>query len=291
MARISDASAICFRRSALAHAMRAGSALFLSAFSMDWFMNSWMFRKSSRLVMVWTCMALPSWISDSSFALARRHWCMSLQSTGLPCAAAMAELSSSSWCTCSAWVSCCSASWIMSLTSVHHVTGFRRSTAVGDSCTVCWTTAASEKTSTVQRQRYLSTFEENCLPVTLQEVVFMALCSRSCTSGTVQRRNGVCPRSFFAKTSTPAAIRHSTHCNEPPAAAWCNGVFPIASLTWCGRFCSGAIRSHRILWWPLKAAQCSGLCFFLLAPARSPSSLYTSAAFRSIRKRTSSSLP
>mmetsp|Transcript_94673 Transcript_94673/g.276834 ORF Transcript_94673/g.276834 Transcript_94673/m.276834 type:complete len:220 (-) Transcript_94673:295-954(-) len=218
----------------------------------------------------------------------QRH--MSLQSTGLPAAAAIARLSSSSWSRCSAWVSLCSASRIMSLTSLDQVTGFLCSVAVGDSYTSCWVTAVSEKTSVVQRQRYLSTFDENCLPVTLQEVVFMAFCSSVCTSVTMHRANGVCPRSFLAKTSTPLAMRHSTQSGEPPAAAWWSGVFPMESFAWCERFGCGAMRSHRILWWPLKAAQCSGLCFLLLTPRR-PSCLYTSAALRAMRNCTSSSFP
>mmetsp|Transcript_99334 Transcript_99334/g.263991 ORF Transcript_99334/g.263991 Transcript_99334/m.263991 type:complete len:252 (+) Transcript_99334:342-1097(+) len=187
MARISDASAICFRRSALAQAMRAGSALFLSALSIAAVKASLTLPNSSRLVIVLTSIARPSWISDSSFALACMQWYMALQSTGLPWANSMAAMSSSSWSRCSAWDSLCSASWIMSLTSLHQVTGFRRSVALGDSWTSCWVTTLSLKTSTVQRQRYLSTFEENCLPVTLQEVVLMARCSTVCTSCTVHR--------------------------------------------------------------------------------------------------------
>mmetsp|Transcript_23586 Transcript_23586/g.47412 ORF Transcript_23586/g.47412 Transcript_23586/m.47412 type:complete len:286 (-) Transcript_23586:321-1178(-) len=262
MARISEASARSFLRKVLAASMRAASAHLSSASSMAWVRSAFTTWKSSKSVTTCTCIAFPSWISLSSFALTCRHWCTSLQQTGLSSALSKASVTISSWLRFMAWMSWCSASCTMFFTSVHHVTGFSFSGASGDSYTNNCVTAASQNASNDHEHKYRMTVAENCRPVALHALHSMAFFSSSWTSGTVHSVNGVWPLSFFAKTSTPCAMRHFAHSSEPPAAAWCSGVLPTVSRSWCERLCGGAISNHRTFRWPLKAAQCSGLCFF-----------------------------
>mmetsp|Transcript_83441 Transcript_83441/g.232743 ORF Transcript_83441/g.232743 Transcript_83441/m.232743 type:complete len:221 (+) Transcript_83441:717-1379(+) len=208
-------------------------------------------------------MASPSRISDSSLSFACQHCHASLQSTGLPSAASSAASMASSSFDRKASDSRDSAACIMSLTSLHHETGLSFSGASGDSYTNVLVTELSQKTSKDQEHIYLKTVEENCFFVAVHSEVCIARWRSSWIAGSVQRINGVCPRSFFAKTSTPCDMMLLTHSVEPPAAAWCNTVFPMVSFWLTSNLWGGAMSSQSTFVWPLNAAQCRGVCGLL----------------------------
>mmetsp|Transcript_109163 Transcript_109163/g.307806 ORF Transcript_109163/g.307806 Transcript_109163/m.307806 type:complete len:400 (-) Transcript_109163:96-1295(-) len=205
----------------------------------------------------------PSSISDTSLTIWLSHLRRNLQHTGTPSALSRATAMASISLAYNASSMERSASLTLASMALLHVRGRVFCSEDGVAYTNRWTTASLQKTSCVSKQRYLKSVDMNSLPVAAQAFASITFFKRRRDSGSVQMSNAVCDRSFLALTSTPCDKTHSTTSGLPPAAAWCNTVFPRGSLA-----CKGSprqMRIHNADKCLLNAAQCIGECLLAVA--------------------------